>query len=75
MPPVRSIIESWTALSSATFSPTDLKNTVERWPLIDAPKAVSKATFSFAEYSKCSGRWASGMARMASAISGVGEPG
>ena len=52
MPPSSSSRPSCTKVSQATFSPTLLKNTVDRCPFTDAPYATSVATFSFTENSK-----------------------
>ena len=49
IPPGNSMWLSCTKVSAATFSPTLLKKTQERCPLMDAPKATSVATFSFTE--------------------------
>ena len=52
-----------------------MKKTTDSLPFSAAPNATSVATFSFVENSKYIGRSLAGMDPMASAISGVGEPG
>ena|GEM_PF-5269843 len=61
-------------VSEATFSPTLFTEARARMPLIAAPAAVSRATFSFMEISAERPAWGAA-SRRASRSSTVGEPG